>query len=87
MSSPEHQAAEAAIIELEDGRADAALKLLRGVLSKGGPPKSGPDHRPDDITLLRTYIEQAAVELEHNGPAYALHTLRRGIARGTSGSG
>jgi len=87
MSSPERQAAEAAIVELEHGRSDAALKLLRGALSRGGPPKTGPDHRPADIVQLRAYIEQAAVELEHGEPTYALPTLRRGIAHdGASGS-
>lgn len=80
MSSPEHRAAEAAIVELEHGQTDAALKLLRGVMSRRGPPKNGPDERPDDLVRLRAYIEQAIVELEHNGPTHALQTLKKGVA-------
>jgi hypothetical protein len=64
MSTPENAAATAAIVELEHGQTDAALKLLRGVMSQGGPPKSGTDERPADLVRLRSYIEQAIVELE-----------------------
>jgi len=73
---PERSAVQQAIRELEAGRADAALDLLRRALSRRKPPKEHADRRTADIVRLRAHIEKSIVELEHNGPTHALRTLQ-----------
>ena len=85
----ERSAAERAVGRLQTGQAAEALDVLRQVMGRRQPPVSGPDPRSEGIVLLRAYIEQAIVELEHGDASYALKTLRSALAlpgepRGTS---
>jgi hypothetical protein len=45
-------------------------------------PTIAPAVQADDLLRLRAYIEQAIVELEHDGSAHALETLRKAIYAG-----
>lgn len=80
-SSPEYLAAQQATAELEAGRSNKALDVLRSILSRNTPPPEGQvDTLPEGIRRLRAYMEQSKVDLEHRHQSYALYTLRRGLA-------
>jgi hypothetical protein len=76
----ERQAAQQAMIDLENGRNDAALDILRRALSRRTPPPPGrPDRRSTPILRLRAHIERALKEIEHAYIPAAIRTLRRGL--------
>jgi hypothetical protein len=63
---PERRAVLDALRELESGRPEVALDILRRALSPRKPPKGPRDHRSEGIVRLRAHIDKAIVELEHD---------------------
>jgi hypothetical protein len=77
----EQDAVERAARYLEAVDPRRALTLLRGVRLKHpeSPDDASSDHH--EIQRLRTYIEQAILEIEIRRPGHALRTLRLAVGR------
>jgi hypothetical protein len=79
--STERDAAITAIGLLEHGQIEEASLILRQALSRRKPPgRDAPERRPTSIIKLRDKMEKALQEIGTNQIAWAIASLRSGLA-------